>query len=55
MLGVTSRLPFAAILGGRNRLVLGEIGWLPPVAGVAGWIALLYLHPLLLGVPALPP
>lgn len=50
----TSRLPFAAILAGRNRLVPAEIGWLPLVAGVAGWLALLWLHPHLFGVPALP-
>jgi len=50
----TSRMPFAAILAGRNRLVLAEIGWLPPVAGLIAWIALLALHPLVIGVPAVP-
>ena len=50
----TSRLPFVAILAGRNRLAPGEIGWLPPIAGAIGWGALLYLHPLVIGVPALP-
>jgi uncharacterized membrane protein len=51
---VTSRVPFAAIIGGRNRFVAAEIGWLPPLAGIVLWVALLYLHPLLFGVPALP-
>ena len=50
----TSRVPFAAILGGRNRLVLSEIGWLPPLAALVAWAALLHLHPLVFGVPALP-
>jgi len=51
----TSVLPFAAILAGRNRLVLSEIGWVPPLVGLVAWAALLHLHPMLLGVPALPP
>lgn len=47
----TSIVPFAAILSGRNRLVLGEIGWLR--FGVALWlyVMLLWLHPYLFGVP----
>lgn len=50
----TSRLPFAAILAGRNRFAAAEIGWLAPLAGVVGWAVLIYLHPLVIGVPALP-
>jgi uncharacterized membrane protein len=50
----TSRLPFVAILAGRNRLALAEIGWWPPIAALIGWLALLYLHPLVIGGPALP-
>lgn len=50
----TSRLPFLAILGGRNRLAIGEIGWLAPVLGVVLWAVVLHLHPLIIGVPATP-
>jgi uncharacterized membrane protein len=52
---VTSRLPFAAIAAGRNRFAAAEIGWLPPLAGLLAWVALGLLHPLLFGVPAVPP
>ena len=50
----TSILPFGAILSGRNRLVLGEIGWLAPLLGTLGWLVILHLHPRLFGMPALP-
>lgn len=50
--GATSILPGAAIIGGRNRLVLREIGWVPPVVGLIAWAALLYLHPAVFGVAA---
>ena len=40
----TSIVPFAAILGGRNRLVLREIGWVAPIAGLALGAILLTLH-----------
>lgn len=41
----TSLVPFAAILAGRNRLVLSELPWPALAAGVAaGWILYL-LHP----------
>ncbi|WP_428376303.1 NnrU family protein [Lichenicoccus sp.] len=50
----TSILPFGAILAGRNRLVLREIGWIAPVAGLALWVALLLSHPWLFGVSPLP-
>ena len=40
----TSILPFGAIAAGRNRLVLGEIGWVPPVVGLLAWAAMLHLH-----------
>lgn len=49
----TSILPFGAILAGRNRLVLSEIGWMPPVAGFVLWAALLHFHRAVFGVPAL--
>lgn len=47
----TSILPFGAIAAGRNRLALAEIGWVPPVAGLLAWAALLHLHAALFGVP----
>ena len=46
----TSILPFAAIAAGRNRLALGEIGWLPPVFGFALWLGLLAFHRTIFGV-----
>jgi uncharacterized membrane protein len=49
----TSILPFGAILAGRNRLVLAEIGWMPPVVGLILWAALLHFHRSFFGVPAL--
>jgi len=49
----TSILPFGAILAGRNRLVLSEIGWVPPVVGLIAWAALLHLHRSLFGVAPL--
>ena len=51
----TSILPFGAILAGRNRLVVSEIGWIPPVLGTIAWLAVLHLHPALFGVPVLIP
>jgi uncharacterized membrane protein len=49
----TSILPFGAILAGRNRLVLSEIGWMPPVVGLLLWAALLHFHRSVFGMPAL--
>lgn len=49
----TSIAPFGAILAGRNRLALGEIGWVTPVIGLLAWAAILHLHPRLFGVPVL--
>ena len=51
----TSIMPFGAILAGRNRLVLAEIGWLAPVLALLGWAALLHFHARFFGVPALLP
>jgi uncharacterized membrane protein len=51
----TSILPFGAIAAGRNRLVLSEIGWVPPVLGILAWAALLHFHRSLFGVPVLIP
>jgi uncharacterized membrane protein len=49
----TSVLPFGAILAGRNRLVLSEIGWMPPVVGLLLWAAILHFHRSFFGMPAL--
>lgn len=47
--GVTSNVPFAAILSGRNRFVPGEL-ILPVVVGLAGYAAVYFGHPWLAGV-----
>ncbi len=49
----TSIIPFAAIVGGRNRLVPAEL-LRPVLIGTVGWAILLYAHPYIFGVPALP-
>jgi uncharacterized membrane protein len=46
---VTSNLPFAAIVQGRNRIVWREIGWLRPLAGVALFAAFFAAHGWLFG------
>lgn len=50
----TSIMPGAAILAGRNRLALREIGWLVPLIGLAIWALVLGAHPYVIGVPAWP-
>jgi uncharacterized membrane protein len=50
---VTSHIPFAAILDGRNRLVWSEIGWGRVVAAVALYVALILAHPYVIGVSPL--
>jgi len=50
----TSRIPFAAIHRWSKPTGPREIGWLPPIAGLVAWAALLHLHKLVLGVSALP-
>jgi uncharacterized membrane protein len=52
--GQTSNIPFAAILAGRQKLSLGEIGAVRILAAVAVWAALALGHPYLFGVNALP-
>jgi uncharacterized membrane protein len=52
---VTSILPFGAIMAGRNRLVLAEIGWVAPVLALLGWAVTLHFHARFFGVPALLP
>ena len=48
---VTSNAPFVAIVQGRNRLDLGEIGW-RGLIGVAIAVALALFHRQITGVPA---
>lgn len=48
----TSLVPFAAILNGRTKLDLAGIGWWRPALGLVLYALLLWLHPLLIGVPA---
>lgn len=51
----TSILPFGAILAGRNGLALDEIPRLVWIVGTLAWVAMLWLHPVLIGWPAVPP
>lgn len=48
--GQTSNLPFVAILSGRTKLALGEIGWWRPLAAVVLWAAVLMTHEMVFGV-----
>jgi uncharacterized membrane protein len=50
----TSSVPFGAILSGRQKLSLAEIGWVRIAAALAVWAVLLWAHPMLFGVRALP-
>ncbi len=49
----TSNIPFGAVLSGRQKLSLGEIGWWRLALAVAIWAALLWAHPMLFGVSPL--
>jgi uncharacterized membrane protein len=46
---VTSNIPFAAILQGRNRFDAREIGWRNPAIGLALYALVLWFHPALFG------
>ncbi len=48
--GVTSNVPFAAILAGRNRLAVKEL-ILPVVVGLVAYVLMFYFHRWLSGVP----
>lgn len=50
----TSNLPFQAILERRQRLALGELGLGRVAAGLALYVALIWLHPWLFGVAVTP-
>jgi uncharacterized membrane protein len=47
---VTSNLPFAAVIAGRQHLALAEIGWLRVGIALALYVVLLALHPWLFGL-----
>jgi uncharacterized membrane protein len=49
---VTSNVPFAAIVQGRNQLEVGEIGWRQPGVALALYVLMLWLHPMLFGARA---
>lgn len=51
---VTSNLPFVALLAGRTRLRLAEIGWWRLALAAGLYAALLALHPILVGVSPFP-
>ncbi|MGE5502490.1 MAG: NnrU family protein [Ignavibacteriales bacterium] len=46
----TSNVPFGAVVSGRQRLSLGEIGWWRILLAVAIYAALLFAHPYLFAV-----
>lgn len=50
----TSNLPFAAIIAGRNKLALGELGWWRILLGLAAFGAMFYGHLWLFSVPPVP-
>lgn len=50
----TSIVPGLAIAQGRNRLSLGEMGWIIPVGGVVLWLVLLFGHRYVIGVSPVP-
>ncbi|MEC9346139.1 MAG: NnrU family protein [Pseudomonadota bacterium] len=51
---VTSVIPFLAILSGRNRLSLREIGWWRPLVAIVIWAAIMHFHAALMGVYPIP-
>ncbi|MFQ5667813.1 MAG: NnrU family protein [Candidatus Binatia bacterium] len=51
---VTSNVPFAAIIQGRNTLKLGELGWLHIAAGLLFYAVVLVSHQWLFGASPFP-
>ena len=51
---VTSIIPFLAIVQGRNRLSVRELGWWRLLLAVIVFIGFLHLHPVIMGVDPLP-
>lgn len=54
LLAQTSFFPFVALIAGRTRLTLRELGLWRLALGLGLYILFLFLHPLVIGVPALP-
>lgn len=52
--GLTSNVPFAAIIQGRNSLKITELGWWRTVAAVIFYGVFLYFHKILFGASPLP-
>jgi uncharacterized membrane protein len=52
--GLTSNVPFQAIIEGRNSLKMSELGWWPLIIAVVLYGLLLYFHQTLFGVSPLP-
>jgi uncharacterized membrane protein len=50
---VTSNLPFAAILSGRNQFKLAEIGWWKIALGLVLYVVFLVFHHRLFGAHAI--
>jgi len=50
----TSIVPFAAIAAGRNRLMMGEMGWWRPAAGLGAYALMLGGHAHVVGVSPWP-
>jgi uncharacterized membrane protein len=50
----TSFVPLAAVLAGRTRVTVGELGWWRLALGLVLYGLFLILHPFLIGAPALP-
>lgn len=51
---VTSNLPLAAVLAGRNRLSLAELGWWRILLGLVLYALFMHFHTAVIGVPVLP-
>jgi uncharacterized membrane protein len=51
---VTSAIPFAALIAGRTRVTLSEIGWPRLLAGLALYLILLYGHEWAIGIRVAP-
>jgi uncharacterized membrane protein len=50
----SSNLPFAALLAGRARLRIADLGWWPLALAALIYGIFLLLHPAVIGVPAVP-
>jgi uncharacterized membrane protein len=50
---VTSNVPFAAVVAGRNRFSLSEIGWSKIALGLILYVPLLVFHHRLFGAHAI--